>query len=295
MNYLVYLAYGGVDYCNEALYALLSYYQYHTQEEATVIIYTDNPAFFKPQLPKTVVYIPLTGQTLHDWKGKSGFNHRIKIKVLQDACVRFPGNILYCDTDTHFNQNVTHLFDLISGGGVVFHQAEGSLAVRKGNVARKLRIFLKKHPQFILAESGDLINIDSTLLVWNAGVIGFSASYSYMLQNVLELTDAFCEKANIFVLEQVAFNYFFQRLSVPYAAEAEVEHYWYFKEFRVVLSHFFSHFKQASLSERIASIEKIAPYRLSEEKRAYKAMGFWEKQWTKVTKGAKWRVKSYEL
>ncbi len=295
MNYLVYLVYGGVQYNHEALYALLSFYKYHAGNTITVVLYTDDEAFFNSQLPQGVVYVGLSPETITEWKGASGFNHRLKIKALQDACTRFKGNILYCDTDTHFTRNAEHLFATVAQCGIVFHKAEGALATGKGNVARKMRAFFAENPEFTIPSESQPLHITSALQVWNAGVIGFSTQYAPVLQKVVELTDAFCQKSDICVLEQVAFNYYFQQLAVPVSAEKEVEHYWYFKEFRQVLANFFQHHSSTPFNILVAETDKILPYNLSEEKRAYKRMGFWQKQWTKLSKGAKWRITPYRL
>lgn len=295
MKYLVYLVYGGIQYNHEALYALLSFYKYHAGENITAVLYTDDEAFFSSRLPQGVVYVPLSPETIAEWKGTSGFNHRLKIKALQDACMRFKGSILYCDTDTHFIQNAEHLFTTIAQAGIVFHKAEGALNTARGNVARKMRAFFAANPEFNIPSEPEPLRFTDALQVWNAGVIGFSTQYAQVLQKVLELTDAFCQKSDIFVLEQVAFNHYFQQLAVPVSAEKEVEHYWYFKEFRQVLAHFFEHHSNTAFNVLVAEIHKILPYELSHEKRAYKRMGFWTKQWTKLSKGAKWRITPYRL
>lgn len=295
MNYLIYFVYGGTDYNNEALYSLLSYYKYNAGTTVQVVIYTDNAAFFKKYLPDSVVYIDLTTQQLTEWKGAVNFNHRIKIKVLQDACSRFTGNILYSDTDTFYTKNIQPLFDVIDNGGILFHKSEDTLKENPGGIARKMRKFLKEHDTFNLPSQPARITIDENLAVWNAGSIGFKTDHCDILQSVLELTDEFYSCYHLFVMEQVAFNYFFQKISLPQSTENYVGHYWYFKEFREVMKVFFTHHDAKPFDTLVQEIDKINPEYLSTEKRAYKTMSFWQKQYTKLTKGRKWKIMDYKL
>lgn len=295
MNYLIYFVYGGTDYNNEALYSLLSYYKYNAGARVQVVVYTDDAAFFKKHLPDTIIYVDLTPEQLVAWKGEVNFNHRIKIKVLQDACSRFIGNILYSDTDTFYTKNIQPLFDTINNGGILFHKSENTLKQNPGGIARKMRKFLKQHPTFNLPSQPSPIAIDENLAVWNAGSIGFKTEYRDILQSVLELTDEFYSRYHLFVMEQVAFNYFFQKISLPQSTEDYVGHYWYFKEFRQVLKIFFAHHEGKPLDTLVQEIDTINPEYLSTEKRAYKTMSFWQKQYTKLTKGRKWKIMDYKL
>jgi hypothetical protein len=112
---------------------------------------------------------------------------------------------------------------------------------------------------------------------------------------VEELVDELYSKNQLFVMEQIAFNYFFQRKTKPLESKNHIHHYWYFKEFRGVLSHFFEHNKSKSFEEMIVEIDKINPEYLSSEKRAYKKMSFWKKQFHKIQKGRKWKILDYKL
>lgn len=295
MNYLIYLVYGGENYNNEALYSLLSYYKYNDASLAQVVIYTDEPAFFKKHLPQGITYITLTTAQLTEWKGEVNFNHRIKIKALQDACTRFQGNILYSDTDTFYTKNIQPLFNSIDKGGVLFHKSENTLKDNPGGIARKMRKFLKQYPTFKLASQPEPVYIDENLAVWNAGSIGFKTEFSGTLQSILELTDEFYSRYHLFVMEQVAFNYFLQKISLPQSTEDYVGHYWYFKEFRLVMKEFFTFHEEKPFDALITEIDKINPEYLSTEKRAYKTMNFWQKQFTKLTKGRKWKIMDYKL
>lgn len=295
MNYLVYLVYGGEDYNNEALYSLLSYYNFHTPDENRVLIYSDDTAFFKQYLPGNVVYHELTQGQLTEWKGPLNYVHRVKVKVLQDVVSSYSGNILSVDTDTLFKSNIAGLFGEIEKDYVVFDKSEGRLVDNPGGIARKMRKFLKKDNHFILPSWSEAIEINETAEVWNIGVTGFNTSMSGLLLKTEELIDALYGKYQFYVMEQIAFNAIFPKSNTPVSAESYIHHYWYFKEFRAVLKHFFEHNKGKSFRQLQSEIYKIQPEYLSSEKRAYRKLGFWQRTWRKITTGRKWQLPKYEL
>ena len=295
MNYLVYLVYGGDDYYNEALYSLLSYYKYHEVNENRIILYTDNSCFFKKHLPEDVIYVAIYEAKINEWKGSINFVHRVKVKVLQDAAEKFYGSFLYLDTDTYFERNVTELFSMINNGDIVFDRCEGRLIDNPGGIARKMRKFLKKENRFTIASESEPVVIDETFTVWNAGIIGFNSSIAKELLKVEQLVDVLYSKNQLFIMEQIAFSYFFQKIKDPLPAESYIHHYWYFKEFRKVLKHFFVHHKEKPFLQLRDEIQKIDPQYLSTEKRAYKKMSFWQKQWQRLNNSRKWQTLPYEL
>ncbi|OYQ31877.1 hypothetical protein CHU92_15400 [Flavobacterium cyanobacteriorum] len=295
MNYLVYLTYGGEDFYNEALYSLLSYYKYHTVDENQVVLYTDNSAFFRRHLPELVCYIDIGEEQIKHWKGSINFIHRVKVKVLQDITQRFSGNFLYLDSDTYFKENIAGLYIKISNGNLVFDRCEGRLIDNPGGIAAKMRKFIKKESSFIIPSFAEAVEIDETFTVWNAGIIGFDSAVAEELFRVEELVDVLYLKNPLFVMEQIAFSYFFQKIKQPVAAESYIHHYWYFKEFRKVLQEFFNYHKDKPFLQLKDELHKIDPQYLSSEKRAYKKMTFWQKQWQKISKGRKWAIGEYTL
>jgi hypothetical protein len=295
MNYLLYLVYGSEGYTQEALYSLISYYRLHEENENTVLIYTDNAALLKKYVPPGVIYISLTPLQMQEWQGAIKYNHRLKIKVLQDALSRFTGNFLFADTDTVFTKNISVLFDKIRCGEILFHKSEGRLLDNKGGIARKMRKFLKRQNSFFVESRNEYIKMDATLMVWNSGNIGINNSFAQNLIEVENLVDSLYSSYKFTTMEQIGFSYIVQEFTTPIPTDDYVYHYWYFKEFKVVLAQFFSHNKDKSLKELVSEIEKIDPEYLSSEKWAYKQMSFWRKQYTKITKGRKWKILDYKL
>ena len=294
-NYLVYSVFGNENFYNEALYSILSYLKFHKADENQIIIYSDSTDFFKKKLSQSIIYIELSNDEITNWKGKHNFVHRVKVKVIQDVVSKYNGNFLYLDSDTYFTKNCSEIFNNINSNAIYFDKSEGKLIDNKGGIARKMKAFLKNESEFKIPSLNETIKIDSYFTVWNAGVIGFNSSYSNQLKMVEELVDVLYSKNQLFVMEQISFNYFFQRKTKPLESKNHIHHYWYFKEFRDVLSHFFEHNKSKFFEEMIVEIDKINPEYLSSEKRAYKKMSFWKKQFHKIQKGRKWRILDYKL
>ena len=295
MNYLIYHAYGPEDFKLETLYSLLSYYSFHSIDANQVVIYTDDEVFFQKWLPQNVIYSEVTAVMVADWTREVPYHHRIKVKILQDACKKLTGNFLYVDTDTYFIANTEPLFNLIEKGEFFFHVNEGPLTQNHGGIARKIRRFLKKRNTFKIAAEAEPIVIDGELEIWNAGVLGFNPDFYRHLAAIEQISDIFYLESKIFTSEQVAWNCIVQRYFEPMAADQCVRHYWDFKEFRGVLRHFFSHYSGKTFEELKDGIAHVNPELLSQDKRDYKAMGFWAKQWRRLTRGHKWKIPDYEL
>lgn len=295
MNHLIYLAHGGQDYYNEALFSLLSYFSYNAEIENQVVIYTDNPSFFTLHLAQNILFVPLTPELINEWKGPDGFNHRMKIKVLQDAAQKFKGNLLYVDTDTVFRQDVSGLFDAIAKGNIVFDRCEGRLMDNPGGIARKMRKFLNRQNTFSIPSLKEKVVLTPQMTVYNAGIIGLKATDSHKLKQAEELTDLLYGSYKLFVMEQVAFNYILQAGNTVTDAEPYIHHYWYFKEFRPVLAEFIAKYSPEGFESMKAAIHRIDPEELAINKRVYKKMSFWQKQWQKLTRGYKWKIPEYRL
>ncbi len=295
-NYLIYLAFGKDDYLKEALYSLLSFYNFHAKEDTIkVLIYTDTSDYFKKVLPSDVVYHTIDDETISSWKGNLNYIYRLKTKVLQDVCKRYTGNFLFADTDTVFLKNSRSLFQQIEAAELLLDTCEGKLVDNKGGIATKTKRFLKIQNTFSIASDTDIIYIDEQFVAWNSGTIGFTNALANTLVCVEELIDELYAKSNLFVVEQIALSYYFQKLKEPKATKDFLHHYWDFKEFRPILIDFFNHNKSKSLTELIVEMDKIHPQRLAVEKRKYKKLPFLQKQWRKITTGKKWKMPTYYL
>ena len=295
-NYLIYLSFGNDDYHRETLFSVLSFYKFHSEEaQVTIIIYTDKSSFFKEILPRTVQYRMINSQQINDWKGPLNYIYRIKTKVLQEVCANYKGNFLFVDTDTVFLKNSISLYKEIEAGELLLDANEGKLIDNKGGIAKKTKRFLKKQTTFSILSDENKITLTDQFVVWNSGTIGFTTAIQKTLLSVEELMDLLYVKSKIFIVEQIALSYYFQKIKQPKETKSFIHHYWDFKEFRVVLSDFFNHNSTKNLSELILEIHKINPDTLSIEKKKYKKLSFFQKQWRKIATGSKWKIPNYNL
>jgi len=229
------------------------------------------------------------------WKGPSNYLYRIKTKVLQEVCTSYIGNFLFVDTDTVFLNNCTSLFKEIEAGELFLDANEGKLIDNKGGIARKIKRFLKTQSSFSIPSDKNTITLTDQFVVWNSGTIGFTNAIQKTLLSVEELMDLLYLKSNIFIVEQIALSYYFQKIKGPKETKDFIHHYWDFKEFRKVLTDFFNHNATKDLADLIAQIHKINPDSLSIEKKKYKKMSFFQKQWRKISTGRKWKIPDYNL
>lgn len=260
-----------------------------------MLVYTDAPLFFKTILPPTVAYCVINSQQIQDWKGNLNYIYRLKTKVLQEVCSTYTGNFLFVDTDTVFLKNSLHLFDEIQKGELLLDTCEGKLIDNPGGIARKTRAFLKKYSTFSIPSDEESIHLDEQFVAWNSGTIGFTNVIAKTLVSVEELIDVLYTKSRLFVVEQIAMSYYFQKIKQPIATKNYIHHYWDFKEFRPVLKAFFEHNKSKSFFELVNEIDKINPQTLAVAKRQYKKLPFLQKQWRKITTGKKWQFPNYNL
>ena len=129
---LLYQAYGSAEIINECKYSLLRLYetyQCHQQQPPLAIIYTDQPAAFNSFQAKLSLNLQaISAQQIQQWKGPHNFVHLVKIEVIKDCLLHYPGKIIYTDTDTIIEKPLDDIFSNISSSSVFFHEFEGSLA-----------------------------------------------------------------------------------------------------------------------------------------------------------------------
>jgi len=295
MNYIIYQVHGNIDFYNEALFSILSYYKHNNESENRIIIYTENEHFFKKLLPIDIIYINITSEKIKEWRGKIDFVHRVKIKIIQDFTSKYKGNFLYLDTDTFFTSNIKNIFDSIENEVLFFDKYEFNLFETKNGITKPIISFFKKNKiQKSDSDFGD-IEIKNPFDTWNAGVIGFNSKYSYLLKDIEEFTDLFYPKIKSHITEQLEFCYYFNKIKRPQVTDESIFHYWDFKLFRSILKEFFDFNKSKNLIELIAEIDKINPKVLSKEKIDYRKMTFFKKIIHRILKGRKWKIAPYKL
>ncbi|MCS7004075.1 MAG: hypothetical protein NZM38_01970 [Cytophagales bacterium] len=291
---LVYQAYGQEAILYEALFSIYSFLRYNTKEPTFVFIYTDQIEFFIKKLPTycNIHFVELSQKQIQQWQGSYGFVHRLKIELLKDFCSRLCEStaILYVDTDTVFRQSPQVLYDKIQQGFLLMHQAEGTLQSEHNPILKKTNRFFK-NKSFLIDNTN--IKVSPQTMMYNAGVLGFLAKETSLLERILAFTDEIYPLFRKHIVEQLAFSFFFQQHQIQTTSN-EILHYWNFKEFRSVLKEFFEHFKNFSPEEIMRLSWNFSVENLQRPKLLYESKPKWVRFLYKIT-GNTWKMPPYKF
>jgi hypothetical protein len=223
MKNLLYISYGTGLHEQETVFSLLSAWHWTPPgtDDLRFLVYTDHPPAYA-DLPVTVEFIP-TEQWV-EWSGPTRFNHRRKILALQHAFQKYPAPTVLLDGDTWLRRPPQLLFDRVGPGRTIMHLNEGRLAHISGPRPREMAAFLRQN-RFV-GPGGCGLSIPPDSSIWNAGVVGMDPSESSLLDDVLGLTDQFCARSSLHILEQFAFSYILEQRTQLQEAGDIVFHYW---------------------------------------------------------------------
>ncbi len=302
MNYIVYLAHGSQAVLDQVVFSILSYL--HVLDEfprdTRILVYCDRPELFS-KLLSDLSFLKcekLESDQIRSYRGTADFVHRVKIKVLQEVLRTHSGNMIFVDADTAFLRSPAPLFEYINRGLFVMHVRERQ--------SRHFMRFLQSLDS--LVATADLPNANgrpalrpSSVVMWNAGVIGLSAEKRPILNAVLTMTDTILPlvpkkpKTIRSVCEQFAFSYVFQVEGVVLPADQYIYHYWDFKEeFGTVLREFFAHCDGRPLMQMIEATARIPPRRLHQPKLEYDRLSRLPKLLRKL-RGKRWEIPDWEI
>lgn len=272
MNYFVIQCYGKERILREAKYCVLSLLKFIKDKPGyKIVLYTDNAPFFE-DIKEYVVFEPLLPKTVQEWKGPQNFVHRVKIMMLLDFAAKYEGKFIYLDSDTWFKQSPEKLFDLIDSQNALLHLPEAQLKSNANPIIKKIHWFVKNN-SFTLAR-GEKINIPTEYYMWNAGVIGLPTSAKYVIEKVLQLTDAMLAAYQKHVMEQLAFSYFLQKEFTTHRCDNTIEHYWqYCAAAEEPMKDFFARIEPMGIDDKINALQSFVWDFPSPKKEK----GFWKK------------------
>lgn len=222
MKTLLYLSYGQGLHELEVIFSIYSARHLSPNcSDFQIVIYTDHPESFT-SVPANVEFI--STQKWKEWGGPQNFNHRRKILALQHALRNADAPVILVDGDTWWRNSVEMLFQRIRPGSSVMHILEGSITEIQGERIRDLRSLVNNHQFHFL--NGTVAQIPSDCQMWNAGVIGLHPNDVSILDEVIYLTDQFCDRGKLHVLEQFAFSFLLATRTSLSEASDLVFHYW---------------------------------------------------------------------
>ena len=286
-RYILFQAYGNPEILLECRFALMQLLQQDGYDTICVVLYTDNPSYFKNELTlfTNVIIKEVTDVQITEWRGKINFVHRVKIKILEDFFSNHAGSVLYCDTDTYCLKPITPLFDDIDKGILYMHSNEGCIKGNRNRIMKKWYQFLTSNETKAIADFST--NID-TITMWNAGVIGMHSQNAPMLKEVLSITDTLYPIFPRHTVEQFAFSYLFQKNATLLPADPFIFHYWNLKEYRLWLSNFYAVNSKLSVAMQAKKIDVLMPKKILHDKMIYKKTFFLKKLFIR-----KWAITNY--
>ena len=202
-------------------------------DKIKVVLYTDNPGFFKNWLAGIEVdYVLLTPAKVKVMRGEIDFLHRMKIALIEETFISNPeANIFYFDSDTFFIENPVGIFNAVEENNSFMHLLEypfsdiKKMPLPSGETFQAFYNLINSRT-FELAE-GEKMVVKSEDCSWNAGVMCFHYSHHRFINDVYHLTDQFYPETKNHASEQYAFSIMLQKFTTLKPCEDIVYHYWY--------------------------------------------------------------------
>jgi hypothetical protein len=227
MKTIVYLCYGHGQHVFETTFSILSAFRFGPLEHSghQYVIYTDDPGSF---VGLGVKLVKLDAATLGAWMGKDGYVHRRKIMTMIDALSRFPGSVVFVDSDTYFLKPPGKLFDQVAPGRSRLHILEARLLESGTRINRAISVVVGRNSFQDL--SGRPFKISRDAYMWNDGVLGLHSSDAYLMEEALNLGDQMWPKLQdaplpVHNVNQFVSGYFLERTLISESHNI-VYHYW---------------------------------------------------------------------
>ena len=217
---IVYLVFGNNKEHYRQVYFSIFTAMIRKNAEERIIVLAEDPSLFL-FFGDHVEIITINRKIIKEWEGEHQFFWRVKIKALLFVAEKYPSeSILYLDGDTFFYQEINVLRDGLKNGQNYMHLEEGKLA----NLRSKTEKLMWKQMQ---NKTYDVITIDRTSAMWNAGLIGISHQRFPCLEHTLNINDAMCaDGVTRRLLEQFAFSLELSYWGGSKPADHFVGHYW---------------------------------------------------------------------
>jgi hypothetical protein len=265
---ILYQAYGLNYIYNQVLFSILTLH-HHVQgnfEGFKVVIYTDKPEIFLKYSNEIPISTELlTKKNLEEYRGESGFVHRVKICIIQDCFTKYKSDIFYLDSDTYFTKPPHSLLGKIDADTSIMNSDDYDLLSADDLYENKDWLLIRRAIRgYEYDIAGKKITIPLTTRMWNAGVIGMSVENKSLLEPILNLCDQIYANKKVFTAEQFSFSYYLQNETKLITSEDIIFHYWkYFKPFnwREIYTHhfkiFFKKYQKAPVKEQASQAYEL--------------------------------------
>ena len=232
-NILLSQSFGKESEYRRVILAILSAFVYVKPTDIKVVLYTDNPEFFKKWLSGIDVhYVLLTPEKVKTMRGEIDFLHRMKIALIEESFALFPEhNMFYIDSDTFFIKSPLQTLAEVSESSARMHLLEYPFSDIKDMplpAGETFQAFYKliDNNEFLLS-NGENIKVLSSDASWNAGVMCFHHTHQRFIADAYTLTNQFYPSTKNHASEQYAFSILLQKFTTLKPCEDVVYHYWY--------------------------------------------------------------------
>jgi hypothetical protein len=263
-NELILLSVGNSVFHRQTIYAVLSLLRFDQgSHEFGIVIYTDDPEYFKQYLPDVslISYVCLDKTTLDEWKGPFQYVFRWKIKAIQHSLGQPDKKILYVDSDVIFRQDPMKLFQLIEEGSALMYRQEGQLT---NPLQKNWEVIRQQLPKSVMKMEGLEFTIPLTSYMWNAGVVGLPAGSLPLVEKWLDLTDQYCSYSTFLGLhqDQLVISYLLARYKKLLPSTEVIHHYCYGNEKAHVNNLLKKYFngRIRTLGDMMAEFEQLIPF-----------------------------------
>ena len=123
--------------------------------------------------------------------------------------------------------------------------------------------------------------------------MGLSVKYLPVLEDVLLLIDSIHQQFPKHITEQVAVSYCFGKTAPIKPSEHKVAHYWNLKEFRHLLTTFFTRNLEESIPNQVKKAQHIDALSMMKQKHDFKQLPLMKRLFKTVT-GSAWNIHTYE-
>lgn len=263
---LVAQSFGRESEYRRVVFAILSYFAYSKRSDTQVLLFTDQPDWFRPYFEGLqVAYSPLYPAKIEAMRGEIDFLHRMKIALIEEAFITYPGeNLFYIDSDTFFIADPDDLDAQVSPQKSFMHLWEyqfeslRNLPLPAGETFRAFVQLIES--RIFTLSNGDKLAIDATMSSWNAGVMMFHHSHVAFIKDVYALTDQFYPETKNHACEQYAFSILLQKFTDLHPCDKVIYHYWYQIKKRIadeVFERVMGDLSRRTLAERISSVKNL--------------------------------------
>ncbi|MDO4905607.1 MAG: hypothetical protein Q4A16_08690 [Lautropia sp.] len=262
----------------QAAFAILSFFK--DPAISRVMVMTDQPDLYRwlerksgqavngRELPSLEI-IDIERSTLDEWQGEHHFFWRIKIKAIQHAIEKHPGeHLMYIDSDTFLASGLSAIVQLLDEGAALMHCAEYRLNESKDHTVERM-------DRILSGKEFAGVPVKSQSWMWNAGVIGLPASRATeLVELTLKVCDEMCAtECPRRLIEQFAFSVALNHDVPLYPCEGTIGHYWGNKhEWNDFILRFLadSRLRDKGVEDAFARLDKVDWTRLPLEKRPHR-------------------------